>query len=58
MKNKEKPLKKISLHDTIEYLKKNPKETFKIFLSEDERNDINNFFKNYKVKRKYKKDNE
>jgi hypothetical protein len=56
--NVEKPLKEMSLNDAIEYLKQNPKESVKITLSEDERNDINEFFKNYEVKRKYKKDNE
>ena len=56
MKNKEEPLKEMSLNDAIEFLKQNPKESVKVTLSEDERNDINDFFKNYKVKRKYKKE--
>ena len=56
--SEEKPLKEMSLNDAIEFLKQNPKESVKVTLSEDERNDINEFFKNYEVKRKYKKDNE
>ena len=56
--NIEEPLKEMSLNDAVEYLKQNPKESVKITLSEDERNNINDFFKNYEVKRKYKKDNE
>jgi len=58
MKNKEEPLKEMSLNEAVEYLKQNPKESVKVTLSENERNDINDFFKNYEVKRKYKKDNE
>ncbi len=56
--NIEEPLKEMSLNDAIEFLKQNPKESVKVTLSENERNDINDFFKNYEVKRKYKQDNE
>ena len=56
--NIEEPLKEMSLNEAVEYLKQNPKESVKVTLSENERNGINDFFKNYKVKRKYKKDNE
>lgn len=58
MKTQEEPLKEMSLNEAVEYLKQNPKESVKVTLSENERNDINDFFKNYEVKRKYKKDNE
>jgi phage terminase large subunit-like protein len=50
----EEPLKEMSLNEAIEFLKQNHKESVKVTLSEDERNDINDFFKNYEVKRKYK----
>lgn len=46
-------LKEMSLNDAVEYLKQNPKESVKVTLSDDERNDINDFFKNNLNKTKW-----
>jgi hypothetical protein len=48
----EKERKEMSLNDAIEHLKQNPKESVKITLSENERNGISDFLRNYDEKAK------